>query len=85
MKRVLFFLLIGVIALLGCKNKQVSFIDTDQGQNFEAKVIGKMKMSNDAILFSKYCVLPKWAILVISLIGVVVSILAVVGLLLEKR
>lgn len=67
------------------RNKQVSFIDTDQGQNFEAKAIGKMKKSNDAIFFSKYCVLPKRAILVISLIGVVVSILAVVGLLLENR
>ena len=26
------------------RNKQVSFIDTDQGQNFEAKAIGKCRV-----------------------------------------
>lgn len=46
---------------------------------------GKDSVLSKYNIYSKDCVLPKWAILVISLIGVAVSVLAVIGLILEKR
>ena len=51
----------------------------------DGKRKGKDSVFSKYNIFSKDCVLPKWAILVISLTGVLVSILAVIGLLLEKR
>ncbi len=51
----------------------------------DGKRKGKDSVFSKYNIFSKDCVLPKWAILAISLTGVLVSILAVIGLLLEKR
>lgn len=45
---------------------------------------GKDSVLSKYNIYSRDCILPKWAILVISLIGVAVSILALVGLLLER-
>ena len=51
----------------------------------DGKRKGKDSVFSKYNIYSKDCVLPKWAILVISLIGVAVSVLAVIGLILEKR
>ena len=51
----------------------------------DGKRKGKDSVFSKYNIYSKDCVLPKWMILVISLIGVVVSVLAIIGLILEKR